>query len=72
MEHKTTILVLIKICLAKSQIVNMSYELEETKGSSENTLHPEGFLQGCQKAAQRNAQLQVKLQTTTDMDVGST
>lgn len=44
MEHKTMILVLIKICLAKSQIVNMSYELEETKGSSENTLHPEGFL----------------------------
>lgn len=44
MAHKTTILVLIKICLAKFQIVNMSYELEETKGSSENTLHPEGFL----------------------------
>ena len=44
MAHKTTILVLIKICLAKFQIVNMSYELEETKGSSANTLHPEGFL----------------------------
>lgn len=44
MAHKTTILVLIKICLAKFQIVNMSYELEETKGSSENTLHPKGFL----------------------------
>lgn len=56
------------------QVSNCKHELwiGRYQRSSENTSHPEGFLQGCQKAAQRKAPLEVKLQATMGTDAGNT